>query len=74
MRGVVEYVETLGSEVLAHVVIGEAGGATVTMLARMPARGGVVAAPGSAVFLRVSPTHVHLFDVKTGARVSAASP
>jgi multiple sugar transport system ATP-binding protein len=69
LTGVVEYVETLGSEVLAHVVIGGASAAAVTMLARMPARGGVVAAPGNVVQLRVSSSHVHLFDATTGVRV-----
>jgi ABC-type sugar transport system ATPase subunit len=69
LSGVVEYVETLGSEVLAHVVIGDGTAPGVIMLARMPARGGVVAAPGASVQLRVSPNHVHLFDARTGVRV-----
>jgi multiple sugar transport system ATP-binding protein len=62
LRGVVRLVENLGSEEVAHCLVGDA---------RLPLRGPrpLGLAAGDAVGLATTPDHVHLFDPGSGRRL-----
>jgi multiple sugar transport system ATP-binding protein len=65
IRGVIDFVETLGNEALVSVRIGDgrAGAATV-IVARSEIRRVMV--PGTPVDCALDPVHIHLFDMESG--------
>ncbi|OLT14350.1 ABC transporter [Pseudonocardia sp. CNS-139] len=69
LRGTVRLVENLGSEEVAHCVVGDGDGAP-----RVPVRGPrpLRLAPGDAVTLTTTPDRLHLFDPGSGRRLVAA--
>jgi ABC-type sugar transport system ATPase subunit len=62
VAGVVEIVEPLGAETLVTVTV-----AGERLQSRFPPRSGI--ALGETVELRTDPSHLHLFDADSGARV-----
>ncbi|CAO5253193.1 ABC transporter ATP-binding protein [Frankia sp. AgKG'84/4] len=72
LRGKVRTVENLGSEEIAHIVIGAGaggGGAAGDVEVRLRARRPAGLAAGDAVTLAVRPEHTHLFDRESGRRL-----
>jgi multiple sugar transport system ATP-binding protein len=67
LHAVVEHVEFLGHETLAHVRV-QSNSETLRMVVRLPGMQSL--AKGNAVRLRVDPAHLHLFD-SCGAALSA---
>jgi multiple sugar transport system ATP-binding protein len=67
LRGVIDFVETLGNEALVSVRIGDASSASVApvIVARSETRRAMD--PGTAVECTLDPAHVHLFDTASGA-------
>jgi multiple sugar transport system ATP-binding protein len=73
LQAVVEHVEFLGHETLAHVRV-QSDGEGLAMVVRLPGMQSL--AKGNAVRLRIDPAHLHLFDA-SGAALAAtdyASP
>ncbi|MCC6319725.1 MAG: ABC transporter ATP-binding protein [Gemmatimonadaceae bacterium] len=71
VNGVVDYVETLGSDLLVHVAVGRrVGEKGATLLARASARDRRVVLVGDAVEVQVASARIHLFDVASGARLA----
>jgi sn-glycerol 3-phosphate transport system ATP-binding protein len=62
--GSVEVIEALGADTLVHVAV-----AGRPVIARLPQ--GSVAAVGEPIALATAPRHVYLFDLDSGARITA---
>jgi multiple sugar transport system ATP-binding protein len=67
VRGVIDFVETLGNEALVSVRVGDASsvGVPPVIVARSETRRAMD--PGTSVECTLDPAHIHLFDTASGA-------